>query len=389
MKYAVCRLIWESRGYSYKTVSAALQKKLPGREGLASSTLQRHVRLGNDAPPDVVEAIRSLSLEPDCAPEGAEVVRLGLEALEQGPIVDTDALAASLRAKLPMIDPEVISAAITARLTASGELAKSVAAEVMTRQPDPFETAWKAAAEALAQEPKPPSTDEVVGKLVAALDQQAKPARGGETKIARYIARYLGRLTSPRLDAANAKVATTHAKVDGIDAKVDGVQSTLHQTQAKVDAFAARLDRNRRALWVVGGLVMLAIAPSSLASILRWTPSAALTSSAPGPGGGAVEEAARQRSRAFAEDHHLGALASGSAELGEKAPPERWIPKQPLPYQKLVPNCDAGIGEESINGGCWVGVHNMKPPCGRLFREGDICYRPVAVDPQRPVGGTP
>jgi hypothetical protein len=194
MKYAVCRLIWESRGYSYKSVSAALQREFPGRKGLAVSSLQRYVKLGDQAPPDVVEAIRSLPVEPDAAPEGAEVVQLGLDALERGPVVDPVALAAALQTKLPTIDPEVIAAVVTTRLCGSDQLAKKVAAEVSAQQPDAFEIAWKAAAEALAQEPKPPSADEVAAKVEATLAKQPK-------KIARYVARYLRRQgQAPKLD---------------------------------------------------------------------------------------------------------------------------------------------------------------------------------------------
>jgi len=54
-----------------------------------------------------------------------------------------------------------------------------------------------------------------------------------------------------------------------------------------------------------------------------------------------------------------------------------------------VAPCDAEWGEVAIYGNCWVGVVDVKPPCGRLFRHGDICYRPAAADPKKPIGPAP
>jgi len=75
--------------------------------------------------------------------------------------------------------------------------------------------------------------------------------------------------------------------------------------------------------------------------------------------------------------------------MGEKLPPEQSIPNGLLPGQKLAQDCDRALGERPINGGCWVGVTDVKPPCGKLFRQGDICYRPAAADPLKPVMMTP
>ncbi|HLL55963.1 MAG TPA: hypothetical protein VK447_20545 [Myxococcaceae bacterium] len=74
-------------------------------------------------------------------------------------------------------------------------------------------------------------------------------------------------------------------------------------------------------------------------------------------------------------------------DLGKKSD-EYWIPAAPYPWQKLAKDCNASLGEEAINGGCWVPVERSRkaPPCGELFRHGDICYRPVAADPTKPVG---
>jgi len=80
----------------------------------------------------------------------------------------------------------------------------------------------------------------------------------------------------------------------------------------------------------------------------------------------------------------LGALL----DLGKKVE-ENWVPKEPLPGQKLAKDCKESLGEEVINGGCWFASKKLNPPCGELFRHGDTCYRPVAADPNKPVGMLP
>ncbi len=69
------------------------------------------------------------------------------------------------------------------------------------------------------------------------------------------------------------------------------------------------------------------------------------------------------------------------AAWGEK-PLDQPIPVKTLPGQKTAP-CNEAVGERAINGNCWVGVLDVKPPCGILFRQDDKCYRPVA-DPKKP-----
>ena len=78
----------------------------------------------------------------------------------------------------------------------------------------------------------------------------------------------------------------------------------------------------------------------------------------------------------------LGAIARG--EMGKQAPMDQPLPDKPLPGQKLPP-CSANFFEKEINGGCWAELGD-KPPCRALFRQGDRCYRPIAADPQKPVG---
>jgi hypothetical protein len=77
-----------------------------------------------------------------------------------------------------------------------------------------------------------------------------------------------------------------------------------------------------------------------------------------------------------------GAILATPAAWGEK-PLDQPIPVKTLPGQKVAP-CDAGLGEVAINGNCWGAMADVKPPCGRLFRQGDKCYRPIAAEPKKP-----
>jgi hypothetical protein len=85
----------------------------------------------------------------------------------------------------------------------------------------------------------------------------------------------------------------------------------------------------------------------------------------------------------------LRAALGAVLDLGKKTETEHWIPNEPAPWQKLAKDCKASLGEKPINGGCWVWIADVPPPCGELFRHGDKCYRPVAADPNKPVGMIP
>jgi len=78
-----------------------------------------------------------------------------------------------------------------------------------------------------------------------------------------------------------------------------------------------------------------------------------------------------------------GALLTLTDPGGVKRPAEQQVPVKTLPGQKVAP-CDAEMGEEAIHGNCWAAQARVKPPCGRLFRHNNECYRPVAADPKKP-----
>ncbi|HEY8209225.1 MAG TPA: hypothetical protein VIG99_17165 [Myxococcaceae bacterium] len=81
-------------------------------------------------------------------------------------------------------------------------------------------------------------------------------------------------------------------------------------------------------------------------------------------------------------------IALAAVAWGEKVPAEQYVPRSTLPGCKVAP-CDAEMGEVAIFGNCWAAMADVKPPCGRLFRYGDKCYRPIAADPKKPIQPTP
>jgi len=84
LRWAILRLIWESKGYSMKEMPDLLQARFPGQPGFAFASVQRKAQEGQEAPEDVVGFItdaQALPVRPGYeAP--AEFVRLALEALD-------------------------------------------------------------------------------------------------------------------------------------------------------------------------------------------------------------------------------------------------------------------------------------------------------------------
>jgi serine/threonine protein kinase len=66
----------------------------------------------------------------------------------------------------------------------------------------------------------------------------------------------------------------------------------------------------------------------------------------------------------------------------------RPMPRQPFPGQRRPP-CEAR-GEKAINGACWVGVIDERPPCGpKMFDHEDRCYYPSYDAPRQPSSEQP
>ena len=170
-------------------------------------------------------------------------------------------------------------------------------------------------------------------------------------------------------------------KLDRTDAKVDSVQVKVDKTDRKIGRIEGELDRIPRSILASAGLLGLGFAAFGLAIYLRAPkpiPPASPAMANCGP------EFAKEIAKALQANPPSEPAGLSAREVGEKLPPEYWIPKEPLPHQKHAP-CDPAAGQTAINDGCWVGVLDRKPPCGRLYRYGDSCYLPVAEDPKQPV----
>jgi len=84
--------------------------------------------------------------------------------------------------------------------------------------------------------------------------------------------------------------------------------------------------------------------------------------------------------RWFEPETHLPDPPLIVAEWGEKRPLDQTVPFRTLPGQKVAP-CNERLGPKAINGNCWFASRDVTPPCGDLFRHGDVCYAPVAAAP--------
>ncbi|HLL52445.1 MAG TPA: hypothetical protein VK447_02805 [Myxococcaceae bacterium] len=208
--------------------------------------------------------------------------------------------------------------------------------------------------------------------------EEGLPTRKGfekTSKVVRLGLAAMNGLPSPtvagKLDALSGKLDTTHAKIDINGAKLDSHTAKLGSHGEKLDAirtelaaFRAEHKSGRHVTGTVLGILLLVGLFAGRQVLTNTSNAETPTSTA----------AALVR-----------AALGGLLDLGKKTE-EYWIPDAPASWQKLAQDCDRSLGEEPINGGCWVRISIVNPPCGKLFRHGDACYRPVAADPTKPVG---
>lgn len=202
-----------------------------------------------------------------------------------------------------------------------------------------------------------------------------------------------------------SKVNALGAKTDAVEEQLEDAGDQLDRTDAKVDSTEARVERAEKKLTgkldlvtrLLFGQVGLMTLGFAVLFVLhcQHAPSVAPTTQPPasnvtvnvGVGQGAAETVAKER---CAQDPTsclsvLQSDASDSEQMGKKGPEEKWVPSEPLEGQKRGP-CDARYGEDDFGGGCWQ-LTGIPPPCGRLYRRGDRCYRPISADIKKPVGG--
>jgi hypothetical protein len=222
--------------------------------------------------------------------------------------------------------------------------------------------------------------------------EEGLPTRKGFEKTAKVVRLGLAALNglpSPtvagKLDALRSKLDTTHAKIDLNGAKLDSHTAKLDTHGGKLDTLLTEVAAIRA---VLKGAVHVTVTVLLLVGLmmaghqLRAGMSSAETASASQvPPVGNVVNGATSEAAAL-----LRAALGHLLDLGKKTEEEHWIPKEPAPWQKLAKDCNPRQGEIALNGGCWVYIYDVKPPCGELFRHGDRCYRPVAADPLKPMG---
>jgi hypothetical protein len=192
------------------------------------------------------------------------------------------------------------------------------------------------------------------------------------------------------LDAVNGKLdhllstlGLVAATVNHVDAKGDLAEYARGREGRRVIRAVRRVGASVRWVGWVGLVGFVAVVLVS--GRVRWThheePAAARVTQPPAP----VIVVVNGATGALVD---LRAYLGAVAQLGKKTE-ENWVPKEPLPFQKLAKDCKASLGEKAINGGCWFASKDVLPPCGELFRHEDTCYRPVAADPLKPVGMAP
>ncbi|HLL53510.1 MAG TPA: hypothetical protein VK447_08195 [Myxococcaceae bacterium] len=205
------------------------------------------------------------------------------------------------------------------------------------------------------------SPEDEVPPLTLDLSDFREVARQVAAEVAKTVRGWLD-VFGGRLDGVGSKLDAVSEKLDCASEKLEGIQTTVRNTEAKIDQVLALQKSGRHVTWPMVGFVLLLGLLFADRLVQSDTSRAGPTSAA--------------------------AWRTALAELlglGKKSQ-EYWIPKEPYPWQKLAKDCKRSLGEEAINGGCWVYIYAVKPPCGELFRHGDGCYRPVIADQSKPVG---
>jgi hypothetical protein len=206
-------------------------------------------------------------------------------------------------------------------------------------------------------------------------------------KIAEYLMTEEGMPTRPGYEKTAKVVRLGLAALRGESFRVIGKKLDAHS--GKLDKLLSEVEAIRAVLKVavhVTATVLLLVGLGFAGHQLRGDVSSGETASATRVP--PVGDTAKGATGAPGFVVYLRTVLGGVLDLGKKAE-ESWIPKDPYPGQKPEKDCDRRLGEMPINGGCWVRIDYVKPPCELLFRHGDSCYRPVAADPTKPVGMSP
>ena len=347
--------LWKAKGHKIEGMEAALKN----REGYSRSSLSKLSKKTQEADPELAAFVWGLETRPRS--EGDfELYWRGLASL--GVEVPPELLAKLENPPPPRVDAKELADGIAPRLEA-------VVSKVTG------------------------SLDAVLSSVGGKLDALSSSLRGKLEALALTVGN--------RLDGAETKVETVNKKLDVVNASLEDQDAKLDIIDHKLNKTNDRLDKGTRqllvAIWgmgvlVAGALFTLAVVLASARSRDVPAPAPATVSAPAAPpvtkvvvnvSSGLVEDAVRA-ARQAAFNAMPPSFEPVAEDMGEKKVPENWIPQEPFPFQKRAP-CDATLYEVEINDGCWVGVLGAKPPCGRLYRYENACYRPIAADPKKPI----
>ena len=339
--YDEARLLWEAKGWTMEDVAdeltsdKALKDELQDQKlDLSQASLSRKSTKGEPLPRPVAEAIQRLATRPT-REHLTGIVELGLKATRgQSTNQDPRAVAQALLAHFPTdaFARQLADALVNGASTASGTGSL-------------FDVCARAIADRLPRLPKAP-------------------------KFARLLAQHL----TQQLDRLSAGRLALSGAVGGLAGGAVACGVLL----LGAVALLAFILSGRSPAWFGQGPEVVrapAVVPSPQAANISQP--VIVIANATQAGTHLV----------FDMQALLGAVSD--QQMGSKVV-DMAMPGKPLPNQKLPP-CLAEAYEKELNGGCWTRIYDAKPPCGRYLFHGaeEGCYRPIAADPQKPVGLLP
>jgi hypothetical protein len=351
--YEEARLLLEAKGWGVSKAADHLFA-LPGLAGfnLSSSSFSRKTAPGSKftIEPEVAAAVEGLETRGGYERQ-TEIIIRGLLALHgDPPIVDVDRLAADLQERLPA--SELALKLVEALEEKSGQRLTRLSQKLAERSAGELTPKLVEAVGALAP------------KVVEAVEALEEKSGQRAVSFSQEFAEKSASELAPKVVQA----------VEALEEKASQRAAQFFQ------ALAEKLGR------VSGKQIAISAGSGALVALLL-VPLLSAAHAFPAP---AAPSLAVMVPAMAAPDHSPvwlrfdpGSLNPRPARWGEK-PLDQAVPMSTLPGQAVAP-CDAGVGEVAIYGNCWIQVVTPKPPCGRLFRQGDACYRPVAADsPRKP-----
>jgi len=388
--WKILHLVWQAKGYGNKELPPLLHKNCPNVEGLGESTIRGKVSRDELAPPEVAQFVIERMAARKGKERRTEIVLLGVAALLGQPLPkDSKPAQAAHELRTAFPREEIASMLADALVKQSGlldalrsklESLLSSLASVITREFDALGSSLATLLTTLAGVRR--TLDALASAIIGKLDALASSLVSLLTMLA-GVRRTLDAVNG-KLDHLLSTLGLVAATVNHVDAKEDLAEYARGRESRRVIRAVRRVGASVRRVGRVALVGFVAVVLVLLVSGRGWwthheEPAAASVTQPPAPVVVVVNGATGTLVDLRA---YLGAVA----QFGKKVE-ENWIPKQPLPFQKDK-DCDRSLGEVAINGGCWAAIDPRisPPPCGKLFRHGDTCYRPVAADPTKPVG---